>query len=92
MKLSIFHFNLRFNLKKQINKMNQIKTERIEFEYNESYVMCRYCQVKITPANKALPRMDHRENEICNQEQQIQNLEAVVESLKQELEEKDRKL
>jgi hypothetical protein len=72
--------------------MNEIKTERIEFEYNESYVMCRFCQATITPENKPIPRMDHIENEICNLKQQIQNLEAVVESLKQEMEEKDSKL
>ena len=72
--------------------MNQIKTERIEFEYNESYVICRYCQATITPENKALPRMDHKETEILNINQQIKNLEAVVESLKQELDEKDKKL
>ena len=72
--------------------MNEIKTERIEFEYNESCVMCRFCQATITSQNKPLPIMHLKENEICNHEQQIQNLKAVVESLKQELDEKDKKL
>ena len=64
--------------------MNEIKTERIEFEYNESYVMCRFCQATITPQNKPLPIMDLKETEICNLKQQIQNLKKENERLKQE--------
>ena len=72
--------------------MNEIKTERIEFDYNENYVICRYCQTKITPENEKLPRIDYKETEILNLKQQVQNLRGEIGGLKQELVEMDTKL
>jgi len=64
--------------------MNEIKTERIEFEYNESYVMCRFCQATITPQNKPLPSTNNKETDILNLKEQIQKQEEENERLKQE--------
>jgi len=69
--------------------MNEIKTERIEFEYNENYVMCRYCQTRITPHNEPLPRTDERESKISNLEEKVHHLENKIEQL---IQDSDRKL
>ena len=59
---------------------------------NVNAVRCGYCLAKITAENKDLPRIDYRETTILNQEQHIKNLEAEVESLKQQLAESKSKL
>ena len=64
--------------------MNETRIESIEFDYNHRGFMCRYCQTKMTPENEALPRISCKENEILNLKQQIQNLQAENERLKQE--------
>ncbi len=55
-------------------------------------VRCRYCHAEITAKNELLPRIDYKETEILNLKQQIQILKNVIETLKQELDEKDMKL
>jgi hypothetical protein len=45
---------------------------------------CCYCLAEITPDNKQLPRIDYRETEILNLKQQIQNLQNVISSLRQQ--------
>ena len=58
----------------------------------ENNARCSYCRAKMTAENEILPRIDYKETEIMNLNQQIQNLEGVIRALKQELVEKNKKL
>lgn len=72
--------------------MNNIEENATYNKKYESNARCSYCQAELTAENEHLPRIDYRETEILNLKQQLQNLQSVMDSLKQELSEKDKKL
>ena len=72
--------------------MSNIKDNTTKNKNYESNARCSYCQAELTPENELLPRIDYRETEILNLKQQLQNLQSLIDSLKQELMIKDRKL
>jgi len=76
-------FRLKRKTKIKSLEMNTFQAENIR---------CRQCQVEITAENEPLPRIDYKETEILNLKQQVQNLKGEIGGLKQELDEKDRKL
>ena len=69
--------------------MNTIKAERKSLNNTASYARCLYCQQF---DNESSSRLENKEREILILKQRIRNLEGVIESLKHELDEKDRKL
>ena len=54
------------------------------YKRKENCAKCCYCLAEITPDNEKLPRIDYRETEILNLKQQIQNLQNVISSLRQQ--------
>ena len=58
----------------------------------ENNARCFYCRAKLTSEDELLPKIDYKETEIMNLNQQIQKLEGVIQALKQELVEKNKKL
>ena len=59
---------------------------------NENNARCSYCQAKLTDKTELLPQIDYKETEILNLNRQIQNLQGIIQGLKQELVEKHKKL
>ena len=63
----------------------QVKAEPTTIEIHQSNSKCPYCQAKITAENELRKRIDERESEILNLNNQIQNI-------KLELSDKEMKL